>query len=113
MKKNFLPEELNLVKAALPYAEVSFTRNGNIRILNPNNDNYESYMLGRCKKWYVIGYSSEGFWIRRVAYSIKYHETVSTYPLKYNRKTGKYYFETFNEALMYFLIKADTKKINF
>ena len=113
MKKNFLPEELNLVKAAIPYAEVSFTRNGNIRILNPHNDICQSYWRGGCKKWYVIGFSSEGFWIRRVSYSTKYHETASTYPLHYNRTTCKYYFDTFNEALTYFLTKVNTKKINF
>lgn len=113
MKKNFLPEELNLVKAALPDAEVSFTRNGNIRIVNPANNKGNNWYSGEYDRSYVIGLNWDGFWIRCAGYSKRFKTTICTYRLHHDRKTGKYTFDSFNEALMYFLIKVDTKKINF
>lgn len=113
MKKNFLPEELELVKAIIPNAEVSFTRNGNIRLVNPENNKKIGWYSGEYNSSYVIGFNSEGFWIRCVGYSKKYKSTINTYRLHHNRETGKYTFDTFTEALFYFVNKIDTKKINF
>lgn len=113
MKKNFLPEELNLVKAYFPNAEVSFTRNGNIRFVNPENNKGVNWYSGEYDRSYVIGFNPDGFWIRCVGYSKKYHATVGTYRLHHNRETGKYTFETFTEALNYFVKKVNENKINF
>ena len=42
---------------------------------------------------YTIGYGDKiGYWLRRQG------ESGSTFPLHYNRNTGKYRFETFEEA---------------
>lgn len=113
MTKNFLPEELNLVKAYFPNAIVEYTRNGNIRIMNPLTCNCGSYWGHDCKKWYVIGFQTGGFWIRRVKYDLYWKETNSTYPLRYNRKTGNYFFDTFEEALKYFVNSVKNNKIHF
>lgn len=113
MAKNFLPEELNLVKALFPNAEVSFTTCGNIKIVNPLNCDCDCYWGHPCKKWYVIGFNYDGFWIRRVKWDLHWKETNSTFPLHYNRKTGNYCFETFKEALEYFVNSVKKNKIDF
>lgn len=110
--KEINPKAIELVKAIFSNYEVEYTKCGNIKIINPLNCMCGCYFGHDCKKWYVIGKSFEGYWIRRVKYDLYWKETNSTYPLHYDRNTGRYYFETFEEALTYLLNQKNNKKID-
>lgn len=110
--KNTCPEMIELVKASFPGYEVAFTKCGNIKIVNPLTCICKSGYYHDCKKWYVIGKGWGGYWIRRVKYDLYNKSTNSTFPLHYDRNTGHYWFETFEEALTYLLNRKNNKQID-
>lgn len=115
-----LKKEFNTVKKFFPNAIVEFTTRGNIKIANPDNPvtvDYNTWYGKKpytCAKWYVIGHNYNGWWIRRVRYSIYGRRGgVSCFPLKYDRNTGHYCFNSFDDALAYFTNLVINKKIDF
>lgn len=91
--------------------KIRIAKSGNIKIeLVPARD-FVSHLYAS-SVWtskpieYTIGYTSGiGYWLRRQG------DSGSTFPLHYNRHTGKYGFETFEEAVAH-LEKLFIKKYN-